>query len=259
MVERQRRREQTAKGENRRKEQQHRREWQTVQVRQRPPTDAKQHRPKDDSNRQGVTKKGGRAVEERELQADLSPPPSRCPTPHRRSSSSSSSHSDSESERPITRVPADSTSNKRLAKRGQQGAGRPDASRPKAAPPRVATAHPSEGQQSEAGKKLYTLVPFGRGDKAAGYSQRGLRNLVVQIDLCLLKRVPDSTSGPAVKKPSSSHSTSLLTKDRQRDTMKHLYTPETVTKDGKRKRKVDNVYFMLTSANKEIMFQSVLL
>ncbi|XP_053296609.1 AF4/FMR2 family member 3 [Pleuronectes platessa] len=240
VIERQRRREETAKGENRRKEQQHRREWQTPQVRQKPPTDAKQCRLKDNSNRQGATKKGVRAEEERELQEDLSPPPSRCPTPHRRSSSSSSSRSDSESEHPITKVQADSTSHKRLAKRGQPGAGRPDANRPKAAPPRGATAHPSEGQQGEARQKLYTLVPFGRGDKSVGSSQRGLRNLVVQIDLCLLKRVPDSTSGPAVKKPSSSPSSFSSAKDKHRDTMKHLYTPETVTKDSKRKRKLEN-------------------
>eukprot|EP00064_Thunnus_orientalis_P007935 superscaffoldBa00000912_g7957 len=133
----------------------------------------------------------------------------------------------------ITKVPADSTSHKRLTKRGQRGPGRPDANKPKAVHPKGPTSgNPSEGQQSEGRPKLYTLVPFGRGEKSTASSQRGLRNLVVQIDLCLLKRVPDSTTNSPVKKPSSSSS-----KDKQTEAMKHLFTPDTVTKDGKRKRK----------------------
>lgn len=249
--ERQKRREETERRENRRsREQQHRREWQTVQPKQRLPTSVERHRLQDHSQHPGKTKKGGRSEEERESHPDPSPPPSRTPTPHTPSSSSSassSSNSDSESEyqAQITKVPADSTSHKSLTKRGQQGPGRPDANRPKAVHPRVPTSgNPSEGQQSEGRQKLYTLVPFGRSDKATASSQRGLRNLVVQIDLCLLKRVPDSTINSTVKKPSSSSSSSS-TKDKQRETMKHLYMPDTVTKDGKRKRKVDNmnIYF----------------
>ncbi|XP_059199597.1 AF4/FMR2 family member 3 [Centropristis striata] len=247
VIERQRRREETARGENRRRrEQQHRREWQTVQTKQRLPTNPERHHLQDDSHHQGRTKKAGRSEEERELQQDTSPPPSRSPTPHRASSSpstSSSSNSDSESEyqAPITKVPADSTSQRRLPTRGQQGPqGRPDAIRPKVVLPRGPTStNPSEGQQSEGRQKLYTLVPFGRGEKATAPSQRGLRNLVVQIDLCLLKRVPDSPTSSTVKKPSSSSSSSS-TKDKQREAMKHLYVPETVMKDGKRKRKLEN-------------------
>ncbi|XP_076602341.1 uncharacterized protein aff3 [Chaetodon auriga] len=244
VIERQRKkREETARGENsRRREQQHRHEWQTVQAKQRLPTNSDRHRPQDDSRHKGRTRKGDRSEEERE---DRSPPPSRSPTPHRpssSSSSSSSSNSDSESEQQvaITKVPADSTSHKRLAKRGQQGSGTTDANRPKVVHPRgPATGNPSEGQQSEGKQKLYTLVPFGRGEKATAPSQRGLRNLVVQIDLCLLKRVPDSAASSTVNKPSSSSSSSS-TKDKQREAMKHLYVPETVSKDGKRKRKLEN-------------------
>ncbi|XP_035531920.1 AF4/FMR2 family member 3 [Morone saxatilis] len=238
VIERQRKREETARGENSRRELQHRREWQTVQAKQR-------HRLQNDSHHQGRTKKAGRSEEERELQQNPSPSSSRSPSPRRASSSSSassSSNSDSESEcqAPITKVRADSTSHKRLAKRGQPRPGTTDANRPKAVHPRgPASGNPSEGQQSEGKQKLYTLVPFGRGEQATASSQRGLRNLVVQIDLCLLKRVPDSTTSPAVKKPSSSSSSSS-TKDKQSEAMKHLYVPETVTKDNKRKRKLEN-------------------
>ncbi|XP_023261085.1 AF4/FMR2 family member 3 [Seriola lalandi dorsalis] len=248
-LERQRRREETAKGETRRRrEQQHRREWQTVQTKQRVSTNTKRHRLHEDSQHQGRTKKGGKSEEERELQPDPSPSPSHSPTPHRpssscSSSSSSSTNSDSESEHqaPITKVPADSTSHKRLARRGQQGPGRPDASRPKVVHSRgPISANPSEGQQSERKQKLYTLVPFGRSDQATVSSQRGLRNLVVKIDLCLLKRVPDSTTTSTVKKPFSSPSSSSSTKDKQREAMKHLYTPDTGTKDSKKKRKLEN-------------------
>ncbi|XP_041807434.1 AF4/FMR2 family member 3 isoform X2 [Chelmon rostratus] len=243
VIDRQRKREETARGENsRRREQQHRREWQTVQAKQRLPTNSERHRLRDDSRHQGRPRKGGRSEEERE---DSSPSSSSSPTPLRPSSSSSSSsslNSDSESEcqAAVTRVPADSTSHKRLAKRGQQGSGTTDTNRPKVVHPRgPTTGNPSEGQQSEGKQKLYTLVPFGRGEKATAPSQRGLRNLVVQIDLCLLKRVPDSTASSTVNKPSSSSSSSS-TKDKQREAMKHLFVPETLTKDGKRKRKLEN-------------------
>ncbi|XP_027146633.1 AF4/FMR2 family member 3 isoform X2 [Larimichthys crocea] len=226
VIERQRKREETSRGENsRRREQQHRREWQT---RPKP-----RQRLQDESHQQGRTKKLGRSEEEKQ---DPSPPSPRSSTPRIPSSSSSaSSSSDSDSEpecrAPITKVPADSTSHKRPdPKRGTS-----DASGSKVVHPRGSTSgNPSEGKQ-----KLYTLVPFGRAEKATAPAQRGLRNLVVQIDLCLLKRVPDSTTGPVVKKaPCSSSSSS--TKDKQREAMKHLYVPETATKDGKRKRKLEN-------------------
>ncbi len=254
MVERQRKREETARGENsRRREELHRREWQTVQAKQRLPTNSERHRLQDASHHQGRTKKGGRSKEDRESQQDCSPPPSRSLSPRRPSSSSSassSSNSDSESEyqAPIAKVPADSTSHKRTPKKGQQGPGPAEANRQKVVPSRGPTSgNLSEGQQSVGKQKLYTLVPFGRSDKATAPSQRGLRNLVVHIDLCLLKRVPDSTTTSPVKKPSSlssSSSSSSSTKDKQREAMKHLHVPETVTKDGKRKRKVDNIHLL---------------
>lgn len=239
VIERQRKREETARGDNsRRKEQQHTSEWETAQTKQL-------HCLQDVSHRQGRTEKVGRSEKEK----DASPPASHSPTPQRPSfSSSASSNSDSESEyqAPITRVTADSTSDKRLSKRRQQGPGTAD--RPKVVHPRGPTlGNPSEGQQSEGKQKLYTLVPFGRGDHVAASSQRGLRNLVVQIDLCLLKRVPGSTPNSPVKKPSSS-SFSSPTKDKQRE-MKQVYVPDTVAKDGKRKRKVDSLDIYFTSLN----------
>lgn len=243
--ERQRRREETERGENRRRrEQQHRREWQIAQAKHRLPTSVERHHLQDNSQHLGKTNKGGRSEKERASHPNPSSPPSCTPTSHLPSSSaSSSSNSDSESEyrAQVTKVPADSTSHKRLTQRGQRGPGRPDTNRTKAVHPSgPASGKPSEGQQSEGRQKLYTLVPFGRGDKTTVSSQRGLRNLVVQIDLCLLKRVPDSTTNSPVKKPSSSS-----TKDKQREAMKHLFMQDTETKDGKRKRKVEkmSIYF----------------
>lgn len=153
------------------------------------------------------------------------------PTPQKPSSSSSaSSNSDSESEyqAPVPKVPADSTSNKKVSKSRLQG----PADRPKQAHPGGSSlVKTSEGKQ-----KLYTLVPFGRGDKAPAFSQRGLRNLVVQIDLCLLKRVPESpAASPGKKTPPYSGASS--TKSSQRE-MKHALVSEARTKDGRRKRKV---------------------
>lgn len=148
--------------------------------------------------------------------------------PSSSSSASSNSDSDSEYQAPVPKVPAGPTSNKRLFKSGQQG----PADGPKEAHPRGS----SSGKTSEGKQKLYTLVPFGRGDKAPAFSQRGLRNLVVQIDLCLLKRVPESPAGsPGKKTPSSSSYSS--TKNSQRE-MKHALVSETGAKDGRRKRKV---------------------
>ncbi|XP_061735301.1 AF4/FMR2 family member 3 isoform X1 [Nerophis ophidion] len=152
------------------------------------------------------------------------PSPSSSPTPQARSPpSSTSSHSDLECQTQIAKVPADSTS---LRKRGQHGSGRPDACKSQGA---------DQGQQSEARHQLYTLVPFGRSDQATGPSQRGLRNLVVHIDLCLLRRVPDTALNPLAKAPSTTSS-----KERQREAMKHVYMPDAVSKDSKRKRKLEN-------------------
>lgn len=242
-IERQRRRERTEKEESRRSRQhQHRHKWQNTKAKPKLPTSIERQRLQDNSYPQSQTKKGGRSEDERESQLD--PPPSRTPTP-RLPSSSSNSDSESESAQ-ITKVPADSTSLKRLSKRGHQGL-RLDASKPKVLNPQVPTSgNPTDRLQSGGRQKLYTLVPFGRSDQATGVSQRGLRNLVVQIDLSLLKRVPDSTINSTVKNLSSTSSSST-TKDKQREAMKHLYMPDTVTKDGKRKRKVGNIMIYLYS------------
>ncbi|KAI4805951.1 hypothetical protein KUCAC02_010543 [Chaenocephalus aceratus] len=127
--------------------------------------------------------------------------------------------------RPWIHIQADSTSHRKLPQRG----GRSEGDRPKVVQPTAG--HPGEG-----GQKHYTLVPFGRSEQATAPSQRGLRNLVVHIDLCLLKRVPDSTTTSPVKKPSASSAT----KDKQREAMKHLCLPEAASKDSKRKRKLEN-------------------
>ncbi|CAG5865774.1 unnamed protein product [Menidia menidia] len=117
---------------------------------------------------------------------------------------------------------------------------RPEGLRPQALHPKgSSSANPGEGKQGEAKQKLYTLVPFGRGNKTAPASQRGLRNLVVHIDLCLLKRVPDSATDPPAKKPSSALSSSS-TKDKPKEVMKHTHVPEAPATDGKRKRKLEN-------------------
>ncbi|KAK7882419.1 hypothetical protein WMY93_028593 [Mugilogobius chulae] len=145
------------------------------------------------------------------------------------SSSSWSSSADTEYQASIAKVPADSTSQK-VARGRARDPSHPEANRSKSAPVQIGV--PSEKQQSECRQKLYTLVPFGRGEKGAAFSQRGLGNLVVQIDLCLLKRVPDNTSLSTAK--SLSH-VSSATKDKQREAMKHLHV-----NDGKRKRKMEN-------------------
>ncbi|KAK5890124.1 hypothetical protein CesoFtcFv8_013685 [Champsocephalus esox] len=139
--------------------------------------------------------------------------------------SSAEEEEEEEEEAPITKVQADSTSHRKLPQRG----GRSEGDRPKVVQPTAG--HPGEG-----GQKHYTLVPFGRSEQATAPSQRGLRNLVVHIDLCLLKRVPDSTTTSPVKKPSASSAT----KDKQREAMKHLCLPEAALKDSKRKRKLEN-------------------
>ncbi|XP_068602828.1 AF4/FMR2 family member 3 [Brachionichthys hirsutus] len=244
VTETQRKNEETARRENsRRREQQHRREWQTEQAKQRLPTNTLQHRHQEDSHHQGRTKKRGRSKRERELQPELLPrlphSPSRRRPSFSSSTSSSSSNTESESEyqAPITKVPADSTSHKAISKREQQGTSTLEANRPKGAHPRGPTSgNTNKEQQIEHRQKLYTLVPFGRGEKASVSSQRGLRNLVVQIDLCLLKRVPDSTTSTTARKPTSSS-----IKGKQRDAMKHLCVPESMTKDGQKKRKMENV------------------
>ncbi|XP_038870709.1 AF4/FMR2 family member 3 [Salvelinus namaycush] len=244
--ERKRRREESEKEERckrRWEEQQQRGEWQAVQPKQRPHTNSERRHHPIDPQRHGTKKKRRRkSEEERQSQPDPSPPPSpSSPTPVvPPTDSSSSSESDSEPDLPpnVTKVPADSTSSQRpISRRGYQGPGRPADSRPRVLYPRRTTAsNPGQGHQIQGKQKLYTLVPFGRRELAAA-SHRGLRNLVVQIDLSLLNRVPDTTTGtPASHKHSSSSSAS----SKQKEAMRHLCIPETERGDSKRKRKSEN-------------------
>lgn len=214
-IERRRPTEDAGRGRHQLKRDQHNRhEWHTAQVKSKPPSSASHHHQQDNSRQKDKAKK-------------RSPSPTRTPTPPSPSSSSSSSSSldtESEYQAPITKVPADSTSQKKQVRRSIQDPSRPN---------RLKTTPPSVGISGESRQKLYTLVPFGRSEKATAPAQRGLRNLVVQIDLCLLKRVPDSTTRSPPKK-TSSHSSST-TKDKEREAMRHYYVP-----DGKRKRKLEN-------------------
>lgn len=222
---------QSKRGENsRRSEQQDRREWKSAR-------DKVLHCQQEEPLRQRKAEKGGRSEEE----AHPSPPLSPSPAPQRpffSSSASSNSDSESECQASITKVQANSTSHQRLSKRQQQGS----AERTKVVPPRESSLRQQSEEQGKQKHKLYTLVPFGRGDKATTSSQRGLRNLVVQIDLCLLKRVPESTTTATAKKPPGSSSSSSSKNPQE---MKHLFAPEAVAKDGKRKRKVNIVCFFL--------------
>ncbi|XP_056145852.1 AF4/FMR2 family member 3 [Lampris incognitus] len=228
--------------ERRRRREQQRGEWQPIQPKQRPHTNTERQYPQRDERHQGRTKKRKRSKEESASPAELASLPSYSPTPVIHSSSSSSGpESESDYQVNISKVAADSTSQKRSINKSRPlGPGRPKDNRPEAVYPRGSTAgHSGDGQKSETRQKLYTLVPFGRSDQATASSQRGLRNLVVQIDLCLLKRVPDTTTATADKHPSSSLSSSP-SKAPQREAMRHLCRSESVERDGKRKRKPEN-------------------
>ncbi|KAJ4933644.1 hypothetical protein JOQ06_030468 [Pogonophryne albipinna] len=183
--------------------------------------EGRKHVRKEDRHREQKQGKQGRKEDRRLAEEQLL----RRPWIHIHSSSSSNSESESEHQAPITKVQADSTSHRKLPQRG----GRSEGDRPK-------VVQPTAGHSGEGGQKHYTLVPFGRSEQATAPSQRGLRNLVVHIDLCLLKRVPDSTTTSPVKKSSASSAT----KDKQREAMKHLCLPEAASKDSKRKRKLEN-------------------
>uniref|UniRef100_A0A8C7YV98 AF4/FMR2 family, member 3 n=1 Tax=Oryzias sinensis TaxID=183150 RepID=A0A8C7YV98_9TELE len=235
---REHKREETVRGDNKRKKEQPL-ERKTAQAIKRAPANAERpHRPDIPTHREGTK----RSKEDKQIPDPQIPVTSPSPSPHRVSSSSSSSSfssSDSESEPqvPVAKVPADSTSHKRPTRKGQQGPGRPDAIRTKSLHCKEpSTATTDELQQSKEKRKLYTLVPFGRSEKAPPNSQRGLRNLVVQIDLCLLKRIPDSTTDSAAKKPASFSSYA----NKQGDVRKQSRESETSMKDGKRKRKLEN-------------------
>lgn len=150
--------------------------------------------------------------------------------PATRSSSTSGSDSESGCGPPVARASADSTSHER-ASRSKPGE---SADRGGSSSSSQKPAHPRVGTPAERKKKLYTLVPFGRGERTTTASQRGLRNLLVQIDLCLLRRVPDGEEVSPVKKPLPSPSSA---KDNRKD-MKHPYVSDGA---AKRKRKVSVV------------------
>uniref|UniRef100_A0A3B1K7J9 AF4/FMR2 family, member 3 n=2 Tax=Astyanax mexicanus TaxID=7994 RepID=A0A3B1K7J9_ASTMX len=106
-------------------------------------------------------------------------------------------------------------------------------------PSRTSETSPDEGQQRRRKHKLYTLVPFGRTEKSTAYSHRGLRNLVVKIDLSLLARVP-SASEVSQRRSSSSSSSSLPAKTKEKASMRHLYQQEQEPGDARCKRKAEN-------------------
>ncbi|XP_059896444.1 LOW QUALITY PROTEIN: AF4/FMR2 family member 3 [Gadus macrocephalus] len=277
-------------------EQQHRGEWQPRQTKQRShaaaatvntantatattataATTLERRRPTGQPKQRGrTTKKHRKSEQERATPPDSgSPAPSYPSAPLVSSSSSSSSssfsssspssssESESECRAAVTQVPAVSTSNKRPApeRPGPGPPGRPRDSRPRSAavppPPGPKAGSAGEGQPGEGRKKLYTLVPFGRSEQATAPSHRGLRNLRVQIDLCLLKRVPDSTpttpttttttTTAATTTTTANHSQpptscpSALVKAKTGGAMRHLHVPETDNRDSKRKRKAEN-------------------
>ncbi|CAL8266524.1 unnamed protein product [Lota lota] len=282
--ERQRREEEEREEKRRRRrweEQQHRVEWQSLHTKQRShaattantttttatttTTLERQRLPGQPQLRGRITKKHRRSEQERATPPDSGSPPLDSSAPLIPSSSSSSfssssrssSASDSESEcrATVTQVPAVSTSNKRPVPKRPEPCppGRPKDSRPRSAVPQGPEAgSASEGQPTEGRKKLYTLVPFGRTEQATAPSHRGLRNLRVQIDLCLLKRVPDTTpTTPTTtttttttttanhKQPPTSCPSSLV-KAKTSGAMRHLHVPETENRDSKRKRKSEN-------------------
>ncbi|XP_049584467.1 AF4/FMR2 family member 3 [Syngnathus scovelli] len=195
------------------REKQQIRECQTIHFRERQPQNNQPQR-----RTQKKTKR-------RDSSSSLSPPPQ-----GQSCSSSALTNSDSEYQTQVAKVPADSTSLQKLRRRTQNISSK---SRGKTSESQ------GEGQQSETRHRLYTLVPFGRSEQAAAPSQRGLGNLVVHIDLCLLKRVPDTAVNSTVKATNSSSSSSK-TKNKQTEAMKHLYMADAFSKDSKRKRKLEN-------------------
>ncbi|KAG7256813.1 hypothetical protein CRUP_027250 [Coryphaenoides rupestris] len=92
------------------------------------------------------------------------------------------------------------------------------------------TAEPQTAQPQTAG-------PGGAGPKAP----RPGVNLMVQIELCLLKRVPDTTTTTTTtanhKQPPTSCPSALV---KTSGTMKHFHGPEVDNRDSRRKRKSEN-------------------
>ncbi|TRY92202.1 hypothetical protein DNTS_001915 [Danionella cerebrum] len=214
--------------------------WGAVQPKQRPHTNSQHHTQQEFNghNLEEQQRKKRRLTNgsstSRQLVIDSSPssplsPPSPTPVtkpiiPSSASSSSSSTSSSSESDSDssphwnITKVPADSTSNKRtrLTKQGSSS-----------------TAHPSEAEKHTRGRhKLYTLVPFGRTEKSPTIPHRGLKKLVVRIDLSLLGRVPSEDEITKIQFSSSEKA--------NEKTMKHLHSSHRLPEDSRGKRKAEN-------------------
>ncbi|XP_035378688.1 AF4/FMR2 family member 3 isoform X2 [Electrophorus electricus] len=240
-------------------------EWRAVQPKQRPHTNS-QHHPRERGRPEWAEpreRKRRRSCEESSSHPGavgsnpsppLSPPNPALAVTRRSSSSSSSSssspsssssesssESDSEPGPPpnVAKVPADSTSSRRpISKR------RPPAPSGPAESGACAAHHagpddpsPAKGQQHRGKHRLYTLVPFGRTEQSSKVSHRGLRDLVVKIDLALLTRVP-STSEVPQRRLSSSSSTSSSSKTKEKTPMRNQYHREPA--EARAKRKAEN-------------------
>ncbi|XP_048855347.1 AF4/FMR2 family member 3 isoform X16 [Brienomyrus brachyistius] len=238
--------ERTKEGTGLEKEQRRRKpqggEPQSVQPRQRPHTNSQRRQEETLPGSPGQHSRKKRRKEE-ELQPDSRPTrsPSPSPTPvipptDSSSSSSCSAPSDSDSEPlsppPVTKIPADSTSNKRQVLRRPQGrTGRAVEAQPAVVKP---SWQPTGAQAGDSGRNRYTLVPFGLGDPPSGP-----RSLLVRIDLTLLLRVPQTSCLPRGRSSSSSSSSSSR-KAHNNSAMRHLHPPENDPQDHKKKRKSDN-------------------
>ncbi|XP_056321099.1 AF4/FMR2 family member 3 isoform X1 [Danio aesculapii] len=232
-------------------------EWRAVQPKQRPHTS--QHHTQKECNgpnleeqRRKKRRWGNEDISSRPYVTDSSPspplsPPS--PTPvvkptHPPSSSSSSSfsfsssssESDSESTPPknIAKVPADSTSNKKTVSKSRH---KKQDSGSSSHPERSSLSTPETEKHSRGRHKLYTLVPFGRTEKSPTIPHRGLKKLVVRIDLCLLGRVP---SADELTERQSSSSSVSSGKAKEKSSMKHLNHSDQPPGDGRSKRKAEN-------------------
>lgn len=248
----------TKEGERERKRKRRREqeaEWRAVQPKQRPHT-SQHHTQKEcngpnlEEHRRKKRRWSNEDVSSHPYVTDSSPspplsPPS--PTPVVKpicpssssssssfSSSSSSSESDSESSPPrnIAKVPADSTSNKKTVSKSRH---EKQDSGSSTYPVRSSLSTPEAEKHSRGRHKLYTLVPFGRTEKSPTIPHRGLKKLVVRIDLCLLGRVP---SADELTERQSSSSSLASVKAKEKTAMKHLNHSDQPPGDGRSKRKV---------------------
>ncbi|KAA0715852.1 AF4/FMR2 family member 3 [Triplophysa tibetana] len=247
-----RRREEGERERKRRRTREHETEWQAVQPKQRPHTNSQHHlsvessRLNPEEQRRKKRRQSNEDLSSRPHVIDSSPspplsPPSPTPViqpkpPSSSSSSSSSSFSSSSSEsesessppRNVAKVPADSTSGQKRHNKQNSGAGGQSN--------KSNLSTPEADKRGRGRHKLYTLVPFGRSENSPTISNRGLRNLLVRIDLSLLARVPDTNE------ITERHSSSSLSsgKINEKTSMRHLHYPEQLPGDGRCKRKAEN-------------------